>query len=1219
MEFHPRTEPVQDRVRRGTDHGLAGGAAVRGARKAKWGLAFTLRLLCSRRQLLCPVYKRLWPTIRQIIATVASAEIVRLMCDHSAYRAFRAGVLAEIDAEYSGERKPNRDRADRRSRKSFRPAAQHPIAAARARIRMFRERVANHEAFSVGGDPDLEMLVGSERGHFLDEADWAPLNRNQEAQLRRALGIPSDVPLSAAAWSRSVRVARFLIRFFRPRWNLRAACRIMRRIRTLEGREYAFRNLVCPSLLGGLRYLDESGDFCLRRLNGFTDMKQYDALVRVPAAMLRAGYRLGMRTAGDMLGRLDGLPYSCAEIVWALVDQQVLATADDLRWLPQHLRRDRDAYGRDLNREESQRVGRTVRELVDAGAVPALALTVLKHPYQCNPLRLREVVTFLQSHGINDIGAVYAEVWQNLWINELDQWRFLVEVVGARAPGEFARFERLLHSSHKPWPEMISVLRGLGAGLDDLAMCQDLLIDAAHFETPPVGALTLLAGEPFGLPIADLAHCRRYLKDGPIDQLGAYLSVLRENGFGDPASILTFQSLYAQVHATTMSKLLAVAGARRLADSTERIADWVRAATQPSAYYVDNRNYGVVLESLEYLAAAIDLPNLDALNAALTLCELDPSLLRFLVEIKKLATLKALRTWYYEDGWGARTFRGLWLQVEETERKKAELILFESAFERRDFTSLDGNSQCVRDVVRQCAAERVGIKPEEGSPREWIDACTAIESDIFRQIPPALGAVLEKTDGIVLRSLLKALVADDPNYARLLNELAPVMESLLCGAGPSEGDLTPLQADAIGFVYRISPDIIKNRWKDVVGCERHLKRLRLRAAYPMRWHRTTMVASAPLDHRGLGGLREAAAFARRFRHTEFKDIFTACKHLRPGQIEERSADVWSLRNHLGVLLAAAERNREVSEWVATLLGTPARAGVEPLGSYRQTLGLADFFAVTLYDGIQSYKENFVTRFSEDDAELLATRLGLDGRDGRALQGRNALRVALEKTTVKVLGVYSKWAKKEVRKFQPLKEEQFDSSHITAVVSKHPAAFFARDATKLCTAENVAMWHEERHAHLLAFDAKGKRLVGMAMLYLQSVPALAMERKSLIVRAINPTDEAMAMHDPQSIVDAYFEVCRQIAVDNDLACVAFPPSAGQHFVSNRGEIEQAVTDRLRKQGGHTSKHPIEVVHATQGGRIRSEPESPQALFDAYEVGKGSVDTLYVVWRAPESVS
>jgi hypothetical protein len=498
----------------------------------------------------------------------------------------------------------------------------------------------------------------------------------------------------------------------------------------------------------------------------------------------------------------------------------------------------------------------------------------------------------------------------------------------------------------------------------------------------------------------------------------------------------------------------------------------------------------------------------------------------------------------------------------------------------------------------------------------------AIEAKLEEQIKPDLPQTLLATDGMLLRSILKALIGQDVERQRcLLAELGPIVDDLLRGAGPSHTELSDLEADAISLIYGVEPQFIAHHWQSVGGCEHHLDKLHLHPTYPMIWRRTVKISQESVSQRELDALRDATLFAKRFHPSVFHDMFEACKHLRPGQLAEPSAEPRSLRHHLGVLLAASESDTHVAEWTRERL--PNLNTLQDCGSntYQLLQDLDAFFATTLADGLANCMEGFVARFSDEQAALLAARLGVptgQSDNGQLIEGRASLCHALEKTHVKVAAVYRRWVDDELKKFSEAAAPGTGESKLSAVVSKHPAAFFAKEATKLCTAGNVAMWREEHHAHLLIFDHSCKRLVGMAMLYVMPLSCLSKEKRSLIVRAINPTEEALAEHDASSIVDTYVNVCRQIAETNDLACVAFPDHAGMGFLSNRTAIEKDIVTRFIKPALNGRDQRENIVSSSMlGFSTYYTSQRDVQRFYAYEHGRGEVNTFYSVWRSSVS--
>jgi hypothetical protein len=226
-------------------------------------------------------------------------------------------------------------------------------------------------------------------------------------------------------------------------------------------------------------------------------------------------------------------------------------------------------------------------------------------------------------------------------------------------------------------------------------------------------------------------------------------------------------------------------------------------------------------------------------------------------------------------------------------------------------------------------------------------------------------------------------------------------------------------------------------------------------------------------------------------------------------------------------------------------------------------------------------------------------------------GHAQLLEALIKTQDVVLSTCQRWMLREQRKFVKDKTGQ-NVTVLNAMLSKHPAAYFAKHAANLCTRENVSMWHEKRHAHIVVFDTTQRRLAGIALAYVEPIDDLDRSRNCLIIRAINPMDDMLATHSASSIVDAFLDVAIEIAKANDLAAVAFPWHNGVHLLSNQRAIEKDLEKRFTKlsveykanRRGEMAKPDIETW--------RERPRSISAEFYAYAHGDEKVSTLYAVW-------
>jgi len=429
---------------------------------------------------------------------------------------------------------------------------------------------------------------------------------------------------------------------------------------------------------------------------------------------------------------------------------------------------------------------------------------------------------------------------------------------------------------------------------------------------------------------------------------------------------------------------------------------------------------------------------------------------------------------------------------------------------------------------------------------------------------------------------------------------------------------SPMEVDAIALIYRTSVGNVTSQWPQLIGREQDLDRLRLRPHYPLAWTRAHWQIRRPLDRSGFFSLLKAAECAGRFAPSRFHDMFTACQRLSPKQLNEPSADIGSMALHMGVLLVAAAEDDVVAQWTRQGFDSLTRIDEESLLAYQRLGELLALFDVVLPDALDAHVERFVQRFSDDQASHLASRLGDITSEAGPMEGRDRLTGALARVRDKALPIYLAWARREWRKFGKSSSAGRGTTALKAIVSKHPAAFFAKTAVSLCTSANVVMWREARQSHLLVVDPAGQRLAGMALLYVEVVPAIDPTRPSLVIRALNPTDEMLSGHAGDSIVEGFLDVAIRIAQDNGLACVAFPSPSGMHLMSNREAIEDILKNRYIKRSAHHVAWSGGPTRKAETRSLRETPQRVEAPFDAYERGQTPVGTLYVIWRPEPSV-
>lgn len=1007
-----------------------------------------------------------------------------------------------------------------------------------------------------------------------------------ETLLRRALRIPADIPLVYAGWSR---LFLWLIFFLPTRVALLRARRILNRVGTFEGRRFVFDLAIEPTLPGH-HYFEATLDQVLRRLCTCRTAEELAAIRYVKPDWIRAMRLLGLREPAEIvrLHRNGGSQIDAA-FVLMLVEEGIVLIAGELTWIDSAGCEFR-AYDHDHERIPRHRS--MVRALLAHGVSRRWIAGICKFShYRFEPEALVENLKHIEAAGIDPTSALEA-VGQLAWIASLDRWRFLFQCIGARTAADVQHFKDYLASTRDVPSAFVAALKGLGAAIPDLAACQSLMLSAAHRsgENSPLEGLALLAGEPHSLDLWQLAQCITYL--GKNGDLKTFLSILTRFGYAGSGSVLAFQVCYPDVRLESLERLLAIAEKLAAGQQHQVIAEWVRQAAKTG-----------YLSEYEYLIETLSVSDFAQLQHLLKLGTFGLPFLRYLTEERGLATLKALRDWYYDkEAIGIEGLR-IWGPFDSLDK-----IVLDDASNRKRYNLIEGNRSCISDWLSKRTIARLGQWPYDASEetkdtyRRNSEELCAVERE---RLLPLVAMTLDSTNGIVPRSVLD--LADRPitELQAQLRRLSDLTDALMTGGGPSVAALTPVEADAVALLYRITSERVSSTWSQIVGREGDIAYLNLRPNYPMVWKGESSRLARTLDREGFFALfLNAAQVADRFAPQAFLDMFTACKHLRPKQLVEQSADVRSLANHLGVLLAAGRGDFNLDKWDSRRFENLARLEEERPTALTHIEELVELFHVELGDALQARQASFIDRFSDEDAALLASKLGDSSESGT---GRDRLSHALQVTREKLLPIYQRWAKAERRKF--ITEESASRvTHLSAVVSKHPAAFFARETMGLCTAGRVDLWCEPRHSHLLVFDMVAKSLVGMAYVYVEQIREIHPSRPSLVIRAINPTIEMLACHSPASIVDAFLEVACQVAKANAMACVAIP--CGGSELSNRDKIEQDIRRRFVKPA-RSYIEPREVAEP-RFERI-SPPLAVTARFACYEKGGSAVNTVYLVGR------
>ncbi|UVL57625.1 hypothetical protein [Pseudomonas sp. B21-035] len=1022
-----------------------------------------------------------------------------------------------------------------------------------------------------------------------------------ECHVRRALGIPNNISLNP----RDCSTWRSIGQFFVPTiFGARKARALLVQVKTYEGRRYIFDNLIAPefawhSTFPGPVGFSPSLDILLRRLALPSSWPELDGARSLDNNWLKIARRFDLEKMPELVAmarygnfQLDG------ELAWMLVQEGVVRTRQELS----RLGRKKESYGvsADAARGYKRQARQMIRVLLDHEVDRGQIATIFEYDMHFfNSQKLDTNLTALRAAGVVELSSVFESVGQLLWRASTESWAYVLRTLGASSSADIARFSRVLDSHQKLPVDFALALKSLGADLLGLAQCQSLIlcVGEGDEEKRSINELKLLASPPFGLSIEQISQCTGYLSEP--EKVEPFLSVLAKHGYVSGAAVLSFQDCYQKLSVDDVDAWLSIVDSVRGQPLPDVVADWVRQAGS-----------GGHIDACCYLQEATDLDDFRSLQQALPIVHLGREMLSYLVEVRDLRTVQALKKWYYK----ARGIESLRIGHRKDEISR---LLLDDAYTRNNFSVLSGNEGQIYSAVSRRVESIIGRRPYAADEvvrvayQQRYSQQDAVER---HALLGSLPIVLEQTGGVLLSSVLRhAWEGHEALYATL-DRLEPLVHGLLTGGGPAGSQLDELEADAIAMLYRTSSSTLTSLWPRVVNNQADLSWLKLQGSYPMIWQRSFRRLNGTLERQSLLALAQAAAFAKHFSLSNNQTISEACKHLRAKRLFDNARDPWSLIAHVGVLLAAARDDSMIAEWISGGLESASQMADEGAQTFERIEQLGRLFDSDLPDALDKHTARFLGRFDDGDARFLAERL-VGSENTRSGSSKEQLDDAFALVRSNVLEACLRWVARERGKFVRDKTEH-TATNLVGVVSKHPAAFFAKHAATLCSRDNTAMWEESRQAHLVVFDQARRSLAGMALVYFQILPELHASKKCLVIRAINPMDEMLATHTESSIVDSFFDVVVTIAQENSLAAVVFPESNGSHLLSNRDAIEKNLQKRFVAESADTYGRWPEPRLVGERQDLRRTPLSFVSTFYAYEHGAEKVGRLYTIWLGAE---
>jgi hypothetical protein len=998
--------------------------------------------------------------------------------------------------------------------------------------------------------------------------------------IKLALGLPPRFPVRAH-WLKSIGFV-LLGLTLTEKTKLLVMVTVFRATRTEEGRNYLYKRFLKHLAFTSDSEIDQEAlNLVLLRVNGLQTFEHLFSLSEIPVDILKAAFKLGKRDATWLIEALTPLKFKInPRLIHILVEEGVIE--NDFACLIPYLKK-RDWNNFSLRNESEGELRLTIQILKVAGVPPNRLLCLLDVDF-FNSEHLNTILFIFKRHGVTDITTVFSHLKQHLWRVEFDALQYVLVILQIRDARLFGRFRDLLMEYRAPKPNVAIALLARGATASELASCQNFLIKSGQMFEPAIERLDILMCSPYSLGFHELNGCDVFLNsaDSENTRFDEFLKALAQYTLDNKDTLLMLCPHYNHI-ATGDGLKLRLEIVRRNLPSFELvdIISWIRKSQSKRD------------RSLRYLGLenGITFTDLSTFNKLAELSDVCPSLLKYLVNVRGLHTIGQIYGWYKKEGGGVAAYYG------GENYDSADLLLFEDCTRRASFYRLYDNAdtltRAVSDFVNTRLPAIMRDCPQAEREAYWLERNRLIANTRVASMP-FLEPILARTEGVLLGSvLIEGLCGGSFEVA--LQKLGPLTNSLIVGGGPLEIECSSFSVECISLVYGASQTCIREHWRRVSGFETHISHLQLEASYPI----TLKLQAATYD-----GMRDTvraamsktidclaeAVLCVQIQQSPF-DLLTDLSWKHASNKAATLNEIWPWFAFLLKLGAASE---DVKKWINVKLGTMHSLLAETGAASVVEREFSQFVRATLPDVLKVELPAFLS-----GAEFVSRRDELKVIINKQRIVESELPVAISTMVTFTLSIVTRLSAQFTRLLKTSSIENRFSGH--AVVSKHPTAFFAKDAFELCSKNDTAMWEERRHSHLLIFDPKHNRLVGMAMLYIQPIPGFAKNKQCLVIRAINMRAWGHMTFEPVSVLDEIMRISVAIAHANNLAAILYPLDA-THF-SNQNDILKACSK------------------STMGKSTKCWSSSGE-VFYCRELGKNSdaVRKLHVAWTADnEAVS
>jgi hypothetical protein len=430
---------------------------------------------------------------------------------------------------------------------------------------------------------------------------------------------------------------------------------------------------------------------------------------------------------------------------------------------------------------------------------------------------------------------------------------------------------------------------------------------------------------------------------------------------------------------------------------------------------------------------------------------------------------------------------------------------------------------------------------------------------------PHLRELLRADRGLPAPGLVREALQERPAFGIVRRRIQAQRRALTSGVGPIGESLSAEVLESVASAYRVDSDRVARHWPNLIGKQR---RARTFAPVTARHH-------AIIWHRVERRLKEPLPASQRDAVTRIADLAAAwasgasVARLSARTLKEPAASLETVANHVALLQAM-------------LLVDPTQADVPA----RWATLFTDPDAVA--DDLAWVKDLYAERWRLALPSVVAGPLAMAAGTAVAVPAGTGW-VETATALYDALGtVLERWLDGILNRTHAVPATPIS---LLASVSTAPAAFFARAAAHLCTSENVGMWKEERHAHLVVFDPTTGTLEGMAMLYLEQIPEVDRERQTLVMRAFNLPVSQRELYDPKEVIETLLDVGRVVYRAGKHAGLALPDDdSGQHLLSNDPTMQHQLQVRINR----SDFRRVELSRPFHGYALHSDEGTVSAI-------------------------